>query len=54
MAAKNIYGQESEQSKERRKRKADKLAGKGSMADTLKVRRIKHNQRLKEIQSQTK
>jgi len=49
MAALNIKGEESEQSKARRKRKADTLAGKGSIADKLRVRRIKHNQAIKNL-----
>ena len=54
MAALNYKGEESEQSKARRKRKADPLAGKGSLADKVKVRRTKHNQQLKYIQEQSK
>lgn len=51
MAAVNIHGKESEQSKERRNRKADKLAGEGSTAGKMKEHRIKQRERMNEIMS---
>ncbi|TET49113.1 MAG: hypothetical protein E3J58_05595 [Actinomycetota bacterium] len=47
--AKNIYGEESEQSKERRGRKAEELAGEGSFLERqAKLRKYKES-RLDEI-----
>jgi len=53
MAALNYKGEESEQSKERRKRKADMLAGKGSVADKVKVQRKAKQKRLQGIMDES-
>lgn len=49
MPALNYKGQESQQSKERRQRKADRLAGKGSTADILKAQREAKAKRMKRL-----